>query len=80
MTEFYGTFDKLHYLGKVLVEASRWFTSTKTCSLCQRKQEMALAERVFLCSCGFKIGRDINAAINLKNVAIEKYKAAGASV
>jgi putative transposase len=71
---------KLEYSGKDLVEADRWFASTKTCSQCSKKKEMALSDRVFCCSCGFEVGRDINAAINLKNIALEKYKAAGTTV
>lgn len=71
---------KLQYSGKVLVEADRWFASTKICSQCHQKREMALSDRIFSCSCGFEMGRDANAAINLKNTALEKYQAAGASV
>ena len=50
-----------------LVVVDRWFPSSKTCSNCGIKKEtLSLADRVFECShCGFKIDRDLNAAINL---------------
>jgi putative transposase len=50
-----------------LVEADRWFPSSKTCSRCQvRKAKLSLSERIFTCgSCGLAIDRDLNAAINL---------------
>ena len=51
--------------------ADRFFASSKTCSKCGAKREtLSLSERVFSChNCGFEIDRDLNAAINLKNVA-----------
>jgi putative transposase len=48
---------------------SRWYPSTKTCSACAHKQPMPLNVRIFRCeSCGYKINRDLNAAINIKNI------------
>jgi len=66
--------------GKVLYAVNRWFASTKTCSCCGRKHELQLSDRTLRCSCGFEIGRDINAAINIKNEAIKKLTAAGMTV
>jgi putative transposase len=71
---------KAEYAGKLLVEADRWFASTKTCSKCHKKRDMPLSERVFKCACGHEIGRYANAAINLKNIALEKFQAAGITV
>jgi len=71
---------KLKYAGKVLVEASRWFASTQICSSCANQQKMDLSTRVYNCKCGNIMGRDENAAINIKNVALNKYKAAGMTV
>ncbi|MEG4507877.1 zinc ribbon domain-containing protein [Microcoleus sp. F6_B4] len=53
--------------GSKLVVVDRWFPSSKTCSNCGTKKEtLGLGERVFECShCGFKLDRDLNAAINL---------------
>ncbi len=62
---------KCELYGSKLVVVDRWFPSSKTCSNCGTKKEtLSLKERVFQCShCGFEIGRDLNAAINLRNVA-----------
>ena len=47
--------------------ASRWFPSSKTCSVCKTvKPKLSLAQRVFTCeNCGMVRDRDHNAAINL---------------
>ena len=58
---------KASWYGLELVEADRWFPSTKTCSGCGTvKAEMSLSERTYECrTCGVSLGRDVNAAINL---------------
>jgi putative transposase len=50
-----------------LVQASRWYPSSKTCSACGgRKPNLTLADRTYACErCGQVIDRDLNAAINL---------------
>ena len=57
--------------GCSLVVADRWYPSSKTCSNCgEVKAKLPLGERVFRCGgCGFICHRDLNAAINLKNLA-----------
>jgi len=72
----FGEFVRqLHYktvwYGSALVRISRVFPSTKMCSRCGRvKRSMGLQERSYECgSCGLMIDRDLNAAINIKNVA-----------
>ena len=54
-----------------LVFADRWYPSSKTCSHCGSvKAKLSLGERVYKCDeCGFTCHRDLNAAINLKNLA-----------
>jgi putative transposase len=62
---------KLKEQGKLLVKVDKWFPSSKTCSVCgAKKNELALSERIYVCSCGNILDRDINAAINIKNEAI----------
>jgi putative transposase len=58
---------KCTWYGSVLVEAGRYFPSSKTCSACgRRKPNLALADRTYACDyCGLRIDRDLNAAINL---------------
>ena len=49
--------------------ADKFFASSKTCSFCGKKnKDLKLSDRVFICPhCGYKIDRDLNAAINLCN-------------
>lgn len=58
---------KAGWYGLELVQADRWFPSSKTCSGCGRiKAELGRGERTYHCdTCGLSIDRDINAAINL---------------
>ena len=51
--------------------ADRWFPSSKMCSNCGNiKSDLKLHNRIYRCSvCGVVIDRDVNAAINLKNLA-----------
>lgn len=58
---------KTRWYGSRLVEADRFYPSSKTCSDCgRRKPNLTLADRVFECdSCGMRIDRDLGAAINL---------------
>jgi putative transposase len=58
--------------GKTLYEVSSFLASSRLCSKCGRKNKIALGQREYVCGCGQRIDRDLNAAINIK--------AAGASV
>lgn len=66
---------QLHYKAAIrggqVVVADRWFASSKTCSACGHKLEsLPLSVRQWKCpECGTKHDRDVNAAINLKQVA-----------
>lgn len=62
---------KCDWYGISLLEADRWFPSSKQCSRCgQRKESLTLSERTYACpSCGLMIDRDLNAAINLKQLS-----------
>lgn len=63
---------KCDWYGKHLIEADKWFASSKMCHKCGYKyNELALSDRKWVCpSCGTTIDRDKNAAINLKNLGI----------
>jgi len=58
--------------GGTVVVADRWFASSKTCSDCGNKLDvLPLAVREWMCpACGVVHDRDVNAAINLKNLAV----------
>ena len=57
--------------GRVVV-ADRWFASSKMCSACGHALEtLPLSVREWACPvCGVRHDRDVNAAINLKNMAV----------
>ena len=70
-----GTFKpmleyKAKLYGTQVFVADRFFPSSKKCSACGYKKEtLSLSERIFHCDhCGFDCDRDVNAAINLKNL------------
>jgi putative transposase len=54
-----------------LIVADRWYPSSKTCSACGAvRAKLTLAEREFACqSCGARMDRDLNAALNLAALA-----------
>ena len=57
-----------------VVEAPRFFPSSKTCSSCgQVKEILSLSDRVFTCDCGNSLDRDLNAAVNLKKYISAEY-------
>ena len=64
--------SKAEVLDVQVVEAPEFFASSKTCSNCgEKKEELLLAERQYNCQCcGFSEDRDINAAVNLRNLAV----------
>jgi putative transposase len=59
---------KAGWAGIPIIKADRWFPSSKLCTGCGVCfKELKLSDRVFKCPvCGLVIGRDLNAAINLK--------------
>jgi putative transposase len=63
---------KAKWYGVEIVEADRFFPSSKTCSRCGNvKASLSLSERTYCCEvCGFKEDRDVNAATNLRNLAV----------
>ena len=58
---------KLEEQGKSFVKVGRFFPSSKMCSRCGNvKKELRLDERVYRCSCGLCMDRDLNAAVNIR--------------
>lgn len=76
----YDTFIKiLEYkaiiLGKKVIKVPEFYPSSKICSNCgQVNSNLTLEDRIYSCSCGFKINRDLNAAINIRNKAVSMYE------
>ncbi|CAJ61720.1 Putative IS605 family transposase [Frankia alni ACN14a] len=61
---------KTAWYGSTLIIADRWYPSSKTCSGCGwRNPSLPLSDRMFTCpSCGLVADRDLNAAVNLRNL------------
>ncbi|MGL5151462.1 MAG: RNA-guided endonuclease InsQ/TnpB family protein [Clostridium sp.] len=63
---------KCKKFGIEFVEADRMYPSSKKCSCCGTiKKDLKLKDRIYNCSCGFKLDRDLNASINLANYSIQ---------
>ena len=61
---------KASLFGTLIVVADRYFASSKTCSRCGAvKDKLPLVQRTYSCGCGLRIDRDLNAAINLVQLA-----------
>ena len=82
MDNGYGIFQKLlEYKlsdrGKWFVKVNKWFASSQICHGCGKKHpEMKdVSIRTIQCVCGVKMGRDQNAAINIKREGLRKLKA-----
>ena len=63
---------KAEMYGIKVIEAERFYASSKTCSCCGHiKKDLKLSDRTYICPvCGAKLDRDLNAAINLANYKI----------
>ena len=78
MDNSFGMFrDMLEYKQQripyhLLMRINKWYPSSKTCSRCGFKvSELKLSQRTFACpNCGNIMDRDINAAVNLRNEAL----------
>ena len=71
--------------GGRLIQAGRWFPSSRTCSGCGAvKAKLTLSERTYTCdTCGLVLDRDANAAVNLLKLAAsgaESLNACGGTV
>jgi putative transposase len=62
---------KTAWNGGHLLQAGRFYPSSKTCSGCGAvKAKLLLAERTYVCAaCGLVLDRDVNAAVNLLSLA-----------
>ena len=56
--------------GATLLEADRWYPSSKTCSGCGNVKKELLGSEYKCEACGLVIDRDANAALNLKSLAV----------
>jgi len=64
---------KTAWYGSELMVADRFFPSSRLCRHCGCiNSELKLSDRMWTCSCGAVLDRDLNAAINLKNLAVRR--------
>ena len=66
---------QLKYKCNNFIEVDKYFPSSKICSNCHSpKADLDLSDRVYTCqSCGLKIDRDLNAALNLRQEGFRIY-------
>ena len=70
---------KSEWYGKNVIFIGQYEPSSKLCHKCgYRKKDLKISEREWVCPvCGERHDRDINAAINIKNIALEKQNLIG---
>ena len=66
---------KAERYGCIIIKVDKWFASSKTCSSCGYKHsELKLSDRTYICpKCGHVMGRDHQAAINIRNEGMRIY-------
>jgi len=59
---------------ETLISVDRYEATTKTCSNCgSRKEDITLSDRTYRCEkCGLVIDRDLNSAINILKIGLQK--------
>lgn len=65
---------KAEWNGIDIIEAPRYFPSSKTCHECGAvNKDLTLNDRTWTCGvCGAVLDRDLNAALNLRDLALDK--------
>lgn len=64
---------KASWYGKNIFKIGRFEPSSKTCSCCGLvNRQLTLKDREWTCKCGVTHDRDLNAAINIKNIALSR--------
>ena len=65
---------KCDWYGKELVKINRFYPSSKTCNCCGWiNVNLKLSEREWICKCGEKHDRDLNASINILKEGLKIY-------
>jgi len=64
-------YKKQWYGGSIII-ANTFFPSSKLCSCCgNKKEKLKLSEREYTCyNCAVTLDRDLNASVNLNNLAV----------
>ncbi len=82
ISRFYNVLKyKCEWRGINLIQIGRFEPSSKTCSLCGIiNKELTLKDREWTCVCGVNHDRDLNAAINIKQMGLLKHSGQELSV
>ncbi len=69
-----GIISRLKRNLETLIPVNRYKATTKICSRCgNRKEDITLSDRTYKCeSCGLVIDRDLNSAINILKIGLQK--------
>ncbi len=75
--KFYGYRVKLEAkckgAGIELRIADRWYPSSRICHACGNiKKDLKLSDREYICKCGYRADRDLNASLNLRDAKTYK--------
>lgn len=69
---------KADWAGKNILQIGRFEPSTKTCNVCGFiNHKLTLTNREWICECGIKHDRDLNAARNIRDFAFDKQNLIG---
>jgi putative transposase len=69
---------KTKFYGGATFYIDRWFPSSKMCSDCGSiKEDLKLSDRMYKCTCGLSIDRDLNASINIRNYFLSTVSSTG---
>ena len=73
---------KTEWNGSIVIKVGKFFPSSKTCCACEHvHKELKLSDRVYVCpACGHVMGRDHQAAVNIRNEGVRIYIAAHSHV
>ena len=58
---------KLKQLPQTII-LDKWIPTTKWCPHCGHRHNMTLAERTYICECGYQEDRDIHSAKNMLSI------------
>ena len=69
---------KAEWYGSIVIKVGKFFPSSKACCACGHvHKELKLSDRIYVCpSCGHVMGRDHQAAVNVRNEGVRIYVAA----
>ncbi|MEM5804021.1 MAG: zinc ribbon domain-containing protein [Candidatus Aenigmatarchaeota archaeon] len=69
-----GIISRLRNNLETLILVDKYFATTKICSICgNKKEDIKLSNRIYKCdTCGFVIDRDLNSAINIFKMGLNK--------